>query len=251
MCPVPVRLHTPSTPSRSLPAGAPWPPSSWPGWPARLSSSPCWARTSTGSAPGRGCRSWASWSGRASREQPTRRAVTLVEDAGERTITTFGERLDPLGAEGGGHWSGVEQAEAVYFTAGDRDALQIARETARVLVASPRARHALGGGVRLDALVLSGEDEIELSEASACRSRGRRWLSSPRARTAVASASARAARVAGRPLRSPGRRSTPMAVATPSRPVSPTGSAAGLALAGALGLAARCGARCLTGARPL
>ena len=45
-------------------------------------------------------------------------------------------------------------------------ALRAARERTRVLVASPRARAALGHGVALDALVLSGDDEIELREAA-------------------------------------------------------------------------------------
>ena len=52
------------------------------------------------------------------------------------------------------------EMDAVYFTAGDVDALRAAR-AARVLVASPRAGEALGQGVALDALVLSGEDAIE------------------------------------------------------------------------------------------
>ena len=34
-----------------------------------------------------------------------------------------------------------------------------------MLVASPRARHALGHGVAIDALVLSADDEIELAAA--------------------------------------------------------------------------------------
>lgn len=182
-------------------------------------------------------------------EQPTRRAVTLVEDTGERTITTFGERLDPLGAEGGGHWSGVEQAEGVYFTAGDRDALQIARETARVLVASPRARHALGGGVRLDALVLSGEDEIELREATRAEAE---------ADVVVFTEGAHGGRYRERS----GAEGRWQAAPLPGPPVDSYGCgdsfaagltyglAAGLPLAGALGLAARCGSRCLTGRGP-
>ncbi len=93
---------------------------------------------------------------------PTRRAVTLVDGDGERTITTFGPRLDPAGA-------GVELGEldATYFTAGDVAALRRARDSSRVLVASPRARLALGHGVELDALVLSADDEIELTAAEA------------------------------------------------------------------------------------
>jgi len=98
------------------------------------------------------------------RDTPTRSAVTLLDAAGERTITTFGERLDPLGGDSSG-WEGFENLDGVYFTAGDRQALERARSAARVLTASPRARHALGQGVELDALVLSGHDQIELRAA--------------------------------------------------------------------------------------
>jgi ribokinase len=99
---------------------------------------------------------------------PTRRAVTIVDGAGERTITTFGPRLDPAGADAPGDptgWKRLREIGACYFTAGDLDALRRAREGSRVLVANPRARHALGHGVPLDALVLSADDEIELAAA--------------------------------------------------------------------------------------
>lgn len=98
------------------------------------------------------------------RQGPTRRAVTLVDGHGERTITTFGERLDPRGEEDL-PWEDLGEMDGVYFTAGDLGALRAARE-ARVLVASPRARRALGHGVELDALVLSGEDSEERGEAA-------------------------------------------------------------------------------------
>jgi ribokinase len=96
---------------------------------------------------------------------PTRRAVTLVDAAGERTITTFGPRLDPAGEEATDAWADLQGLDAVYFTAGDLAALRRARAGSRVLVANPRARHALGQGVPIDALVLSAEDRIELAAA--------------------------------------------------------------------------------------
>lgn len=99
------------------------------------------------------------------REAHTRRAVTLVDDAGERTITTLGGRLEPLGGDVRGGWDELRDIDAVYFTAGDLDALRAARAGSRVLVASPRARGALGKGVPLDALVLSARDELERREA--------------------------------------------------------------------------------------
>jgi ribokinase len=55
-------------------------------------------------------------------------------------------------------WERLNEAAAVYFTGGDPEALAAARR-ARVLVATPRAREL--GGVRLDALVLSGADPGE------------------------------------------------------------------------------------------
>jgi len=68
--------------------------------------------------------------------EPTRRAFTFVDDAGERTITVIGARLqperdDPL------PWDELRDTDAVYFTAGGPDALRAARE-ARVLVATAR-----------------------------------------------------------------------------------------------------------------
>jgi ribokinase len=95
----------------------------------------------------------------ATRSAPTRRALTLLDEHGERTITTIGPRLEASGAEELG-WQELADADGVYFTAGDSAALRAAR-AARVLVASPRARDALGHGVTLDAIVMSAEDQVE------------------------------------------------------------------------------------------
>jgi ribokinase len=103
----------------------------------------------------------------AQRAAPTRRALTLVDEAGERTITTLGPRLEPMGDDKL-PWKALEEMDAIYFTAGDLDALRAAR-AARVLVASPRAGGALGQGVPLDALVLSGDDAIECRQAARVR----------------------------------------------------------------------------------
>jgi ribokinase len=106
------------------------------------------------------------------REQPTRRAVTLLEGHYERTIITIGERLDPLASDPL-PWRRLEQAEGVYFTAGDAAALACAR-AAGVLVASPRARTALSHpGAELDALVYSGHDRDESDWAQRLESRAR------------------------------------------------------------------------------
>ena len=101
----------------------------------------------------RGVRVHVAW-----REQPTRRAITLLEPGGERSIITLGERLEPRGADEL-EWSRLTQADGVYFTAGDAGALAHARE-AEVLVASPRARFVLETET-IDAIVFSESDPDE------------------------------------------------------------------------------------------
>jgi ribokinase len=184
----------------------------------------------------------------ARRAQPTRRAVTLLDDHGERTITTFGRRLEPLAADERLPWDELADMDAVYFTAGDAGALRAAR-AARVLVASPRASHALGHGVRLDALVLSGEDEIERRAATAAEgeaelvvlTRGEQG-GSYRARGGATSTWAAAA---------------PPAAVVDSYGCGDSfaagfayGLAAGMPAARAAALGARCGAVCATGSGP-
>ena len=92
--------------------------------------------------------------------EPTRRAFTFVDAAGERTITVIGERLeaqrsDPL------PWDDLATADAVYFTAGDADSLRAAR-AARALTATARVMDVLErAGVQLDAVVASSADPSE------------------------------------------------------------------------------------------
>ena len=92
-------------------------------------------------------------------DQPTRRALTLLEAGGERTIVTVGERLEPRGSDKL-EWGLLDDAAGVYFTAGDAAALTHAR-AATELVATPRARAALEHGPVIDALVFSGGDADE------------------------------------------------------------------------------------------
>jgi ribokinase len=101
----------------------------------------------------RGVRMHVAWRG-----EPTRRAVTLLEPHGERTIITLGERLEPHGSDGL-EWERLRQADCVYFTAGDAGALERARRAA-VVVASPRARSVLETST-VDALVFSESDPDE------------------------------------------------------------------------------------------
>jgi ribokinase len=106
------------------------------------------------------------------RPEPTRRAVTLLEPGGERTIITIGRRLEPAAADAL-PWELLREAAGVYVTAGDVGALQLARH-AGVLVATPRAREALESeGVTFDALVFSANDADESAWAERVRSRTR------------------------------------------------------------------------------
>jgi ribokinase len=187
---------------------------------------------------------------RASFEQAaTRTAVTLVDAGGERTITTFGQRLEPLGEAEAARWTALGARDAIYFTAGDESALRLARRSARVLVASPRARHALGRGVSLDALVLSAKDEIERGELAGVEdeaalvvfTEGERG-GSFRERSGASGRFA-AATLPGEPVDSYGCGDSFAAGLT-------YGLGAGLDATDALALAARCGAACLTGRGP-
>ncbi len=90
----------------------------------------------------------------------TRRALTLVEPRGERTIVTLGERLEPQRLDPL-PWHELAASGAAYYTAGDAGALRAARQ-ARALVATSRQLHVLAAaGVQLDALVGSASDPAE------------------------------------------------------------------------------------------
>jgi ribokinase len=94
------------------------------------------------------------------RPEPQRRAVTVVDASGERTIIVIGDRMvpdraDPL------PWNELAGYDAVFLTGGDPDAVRAARR-ARILVATPRALANLAAsGVELDALVGSASDDGE------------------------------------------------------------------------------------------
>jgi ribokinase len=186
--------------------------------------------------------------GAVSERPPTRRAVTLIDAAGERTITTFGPRLDPAGADSS-RWERMRDLDAVYFTAGDAPALRRAREASRVLVASPRARHALGQGVPIDALVLSADDEIELAAVQPALAEAELVVYTEGA-------------AGGRWNRRDGREGRWRAAALPGPLVDSYGAGdtfaagvtyglgAGMSLDETLALAAEASARCLVGAGP-
>jgi len=96
----------------------------------------------------------------ARRREPTRQAVCLVDRTGERTITTLGPRLEAVGGDPL-PWELLDGADAVYFTAGDPEAVRHAR-TARIVVASTRHLESfIAAGVRPDAVVGSARDRWE------------------------------------------------------------------------------------------
>jgi ribokinase len=185
----------------------------------------------------RGVRLHVAW-----RREPTRRAVTLLEDGGERTIVTIGDRLDPLGSDDL-DWDRLHAADGVYVTAGDAEALKCAR-AARVVVASPRARTALkSAGTEIDALVFSSNDhdERDWAERSAGQARllvstqgadGGRWWGASEGRWQ-----------AGRP---PGPAVDSYGCGDSFAAGFTYGLASRRSVAKAAELGAKCGARCLT-----
>jgi ribokinase len=186
----------------------------------------------------RGVRMHVAW-----RPEATRRAVTLLQDGGERTIVTIGRRLDPLGSDDL-DWDRLRDADGVYLTAGDAAALRRARQ-AGVLVASPRARASLHqpDGPPIDAIVFSAydRDEQAWAEQSAHRARllvategsaGGRWWGTSGGRWS-------ATPPPGAVLDSYGCGDSFAAGLT-------FGLAGGLSVEEAAALGARCGALCLT-----
>jgi ribokinase len=184
----------------------------------------------------------------ATREAPTRRGLTFLDSNGERTIITIGERLAPRGREPL-DWDDLREADGVYLTAADAEALHAAR-AAGVLVASPRAGRVLHEEpVRLDALIYSDLDEFETAFARAL---------DPPPTLLVATRGAEG----GRYKTAQGQRGTWAAAPLPG-PIADTygagdsfAAALTFALAqgrepeAALAVAARAGATCLTGRGP-
>jgi ribokinase len=85
----------------------------------------------------------------------TRRAMTFVDDSGERTITTIGPKLRPR------HLLPADGYDAVFFVAGESQVLRSAR-AARFLAATARELPTLlDGAVPLDLLIGSATDPGE------------------------------------------------------------------------------------------
>lgn len=94
------------------------------------------------------------------RDESQRRGFAHVDSEGERTITVMGRRLGPHGSDAL-PWGQLDDTDAVYFCAGDDEALRLARH-AKVLVATSRESQRLTrAGVYLDAVVGSTSDAAE------------------------------------------------------------------------------------------
>ena len=98
------------------------------------------------------------------RPEPQRRAFVHVDSDGERTITVIGSRLGPEGRDPL-PWDELAGTDAIYFTAGDVEAVRAAR-AAKMLVSTTRGLATLReAGVQLDALVASARDPGERYES--------------------------------------------------------------------------------------
>ncbi len=187
----------------------------------------------------RGVSMHVAWRG----DEPTRRAVTLLEHGGERTIVTVGERLEPRGADSL-EWDRLGGTAGVYFTAGDEPALEHAR-AARAVVASPRGRHALEtpGSPMIDALVYSGTDTDEREWAMRLAPHARLMVETRGKQGGVWSGQSEGAWEAVPPVAPP---RDSYGCGDSFAAGFTFGLASGSTVAEAAAVGARCGARCIT-----
>ena len=94
------------------------------------------------------------------RSAPTRRAMTLIDQNGERTITTLGERLEPAASDPI-PWEHLGGTDAVYVTAGDPGAFAAARRARTLVVTTRVLAQLIAADVVPDALVGSARDPAE------------------------------------------------------------------------------------------
>ena len=182
------------------------------------------------------------------RSDSQRRAVTFVDDAGERTITVLGEREVPRGADPL-PWDELADYDCIYVTGTDVGGIRAARR-AKVVVATSRVLPLLqSSGVELDALVGSGSDPSERYRAGDL---------DPAPRFVVMTAGAR-----GGTIEQVGEEGRTFAAGELPGPVGDAygagdsfaagltyGLGAGMSIDEAVALAARCGAHCMTGHGP-
>ena len=99
----------------------------------------------------------------ATRDEPQRRAFTYLDADGERTITLMGSKLHPHGADPL-PWAELAGVDAVYFSAGDPDALRAARQAGALVATARELPTLVQAHVQIDALVRSGRDPSEAYE---------------------------------------------------------------------------------------
>ena len=178
-------------------------------------------------------------------DEAQRRAVTFVDQRGERTITVLGERLVPHAADPL-PWDELADCDAIYLTGADVPGVHAARR-ARTLVATSRVLDVLrDAAVELDALVGSGGDPSERYEPGDL---------DPPPRHVVMTAGplggtwqepgARPVRFGAEPL--PGPVGDAYGAGDSFAAGLAYGLGAGQAIADAVQLASRCGAACMTG----
>jgi ribokinase len=173
------------------------------------------------------------------RASSSRRGVSFVDRAGERSITVIGERLSPQ-ADDPLPWSMLAGCDGVFVTAADGAALQHCRR-ARVLTATPRLRLPVleASGVALDALIGSALDPAEQVPAgSLSRQPGLRIATEG----AQGGWSSPGGRYAAEPLQGPVVDSYGCGDSFAAGVTA--GLAAGWSAAEAIALGARCGAAC-------
>jgi ribokinase len=184
----------------------------------------------------------------ARRAVPTRTALTMVDDDGERTIVTLGERLEPHG-EDPIPWDLLAACDGVYVTAGDDAALRLAR-TAKVVVITSRIGDRLSSsGIRADAVVGSARDPAERIDVAALPVKpGAVVLTEGADGGTYETADGRNGRY--KPASLPGPIVDTYGAGDSFHAGLTYGLAAGMTIEDALELAARCGAHAVTGRGP-
>ena len=182
------------------------------------------------------------------RPEPQRRAFVFLDDDGERTITTIGDRMTPL-SDDPLPWGELDEAAGIYFTAGDAGALRSARAADR-LVATVRAGPVLAAaGVPLDALVRSAGDAGEPYAAGDIDPPPRAVVSSRGAAGGtIETAAGQVGEWAAAPL--PGPRVDVHGAGDSFAGGLTVGLGMGWSLDDAVKLSARCGAACVAGRGP-
>jgi ribokinase len=94
-----------------------------------------------------------------------RRALTHIDEVGERTITVLGDKLLPSGEDGSLPWEELHRCAAVYFVSGDVAALRAARHCPVVVATARELTTLRRAAVQVDVLVGSGEDAAERFES--------------------------------------------------------------------------------------